>query len=190
MFAYSIIVCSKISLVGDSCRKEASHLACRSRIAGFCSMRAATEGYFRTHYSSNILLLLNLLFFINPFELAISADHHRLWLTLIPQLWLFRGVIFFRLQMPVNLSKYRAAVGVFNNRNLSTSKKLFYFTESNSVGINLLFISVINVMVFFFFFFVFVVSAHQKNRKIRFKLILLPVLRIGFAYITFGYIST
>ena len=39
-------------------------------------MRAATEGYFRTDYSSKILLPLNLLFFINVFELAISADHH------------------------------------------------------------------------------------------------------------------
>ena len=35
-------------------------------------------------------------------------------------------------------------------------------------------------MVFFFFFFMFVVSVHQKNRKIRFKLILLPFLIIGF----------
>ena len=80
--------------------------------------------------------------------------------------------------MPVNLNQYRAAI-VFNNRNLFINK-FFYFTESNSVGINLLFISAINVTVFFFFFFMFVVSAHQKNRKIRFKLILLPLLIIGF----------
>ena len=108
------------------------------------------------------------------FQLAISADH------LLPHLWFFRGVIFFHLEMPVNLNQYRAAIGVFNNRNLITNKKFFDFTESNSVGINLLFISAINVMVFLFFFFIFVVSAHQKNRKIWFKLILLPLLIIRF----------
>ena len=39
-------------------------------------MRAATEGYFRADYSSKNFLLLNLLFFINVFELAIWVDHH------------------------------------------------------------------------------------------------------------------
>ena len=68
--------------------------------------------------------------------------------------------------MPVNLNQHRAAIGVFNNRNLITNKKFFDFTESNSVGINLLFFSAINVMGFFFFFLMLVVSAHQKNRKI------------------------
>ena len=97
---------------------------------------------------------------------------------ILPQLWLFRGAIFFRLKMPVNFNQHRAAIGVFNNRNLITNKKIFYFTESNSVGINLF--SAINVMVFFFFFFMFVVSVDQKNRKVRFKLILLPLLIIGF----------
>ena len=82
--------------------------------------------------------------------------------------------------MPVNLNQYRAAIGVFNNRSLITNKKIFYFTESNSVGINLLFISAIHVMVFLFFFFMFIVSVKQKNRKIRFRLILLPLLIIGF----------
>ena len=80
--------------------------------------------------------------------------------------------------MPVNLNQYRAAIEVFNNRNLITNKKFFYLTESNNVGMNLF--PSINVMVFFFFFFMFVVSVHQKNRKIRFKLILLPLLIIGF----------
>ena len=80
--------------------------------------------------------------------------------------------------MPINLNQYRAAIGVFNNRDLITNKKIFYFTESNSVGINLF--STINMMVFFFFFFMFVVSVHQKNQKIRSKLILLPLLIIGF----------
>ena len=46
------------------------------RLAGFCSMRAATEGYFRADYSSKIFLLLNLLFFINVFELAIWVYRH------------------------------------------------------------------------------------------------------------------
>ena len=70
------VVCSKISLTGDSLVRG-SQLTCRaSRLAGFCSMRATTDRYFRTDYSSKILLLLNLLFFINVFELAISADHH------------------------------------------------------------------------------------------------------------------
>ena len=80
--------------------------------------------------------------------------------------------------MPVNLNQYRAAIGVFNNRNLITDNKFSYFTESNRVGINLF--SAINVMVFFFFFFMFVVSVHQKNRKIRFTSILLPLLITGF----------
>ena len=79
-----------------------------------------------------------------------------------------------------SFNQYRATIGVFNNRNLISNKTIFYFTESNSVGINLLFISAINVMVFFFFSIMFVVSVHQKNRKIRFKLILLPLLIIGF----------
>ena len=82
--------------------------------------------------------------------------------------------------MPVNLNQYRAAIGNFNNRNLITNKKIVYFSESNNVGINLVFISAINVMVFFFFFFMFVVSVNQKNRKIRFRLILLPILIIAF----------
>ena len=70
MFAYLImtallntVICSKISLVGDSCREEASQLTCQSRLAGFCSMRAATEGYFRIDYSSKILLLSNFIIF-------------------------------------------------------------------------------------------------------------------------------
>ena len=39
-------------------------------------MRAATEWYFRTDYSSKILLLINLLIFINVSELAISMYQH------------------------------------------------------------------------------------------------------------------
>ena len=119
------------------------------------------------------LLLLNFLFFINVFELALSADHHPTS-TMIVQ----GGGIFFHLEMPVNLSQYRETLGVFNDRNLITNKRFCYFTESNSVGIILLFISAIHVMVFFFF--MFLVSKHQKNRKIRFKLILLPLWIIGF----------
>ena len=81
-------------------------------------MRAATDGYFRTDYSSKIVLLLNLLFFINVFELAILADHQPFPAMIV------QGVIFFRLEMPVNLNQYCAAIGVFNNRNLITNKKI------------------------------------------------------------------
>ena len=70
------VVCSKISLVDESFREEASQLTFRSRLAGFCSIGAATEGYLRTDYNSKILLLLKLLFFIDVLELAISADYH------------------------------------------------------------------------------------------------------------------
>ena len=63
-------------------------------------MRAATEGYFRTDYSSKTLLLLNLLFFINVFELAVLADHHPFSALIV------QGFIFFRLEMPVNLNQY------------------------------------------------------------------------------------
>ena len=71
------VVCSKISLTGDSCPEEASQFTYRaSQLAGFCSMRAATEGYFETDHTSKKILLLNLLFFINVCKLAISADHH------------------------------------------------------------------------------------------------------------------
>ena len=45
-------------------------------LAGFCLMRAALGGYFQTDYGSKILLLLNLLFFINVFEVATLVDHH------------------------------------------------------------------------------------------------------------------
>ena len=95
-------------------------------------------------------------------------------------------VIFFRLKMRVNLQKHRVAIGVFNNHNLITNKKFFYLTGSNSVRINLLLISVINLMVLFLFFFIFVVFAHQKNRKTRFKLILLPLLIIRFCLYHIG----
>ena len=53
-----------------------SQLTFWSWLAGFCSIGAATEGYFRTDYSSKILLLLQLLYFIDVFELAISTDYH------------------------------------------------------------------------------------------------------------------
>ena len=58
------VVCSKISLVEESYREEASQLTFRSRLAGFCLIGAAAEGFLLTDYSSKILLLLKLLFFI------------------------------------------------------------------------------------------------------------------------------
>ena len=59
MFTYLImtallntVVFSKISLTGDSCPEEASQFTYRaSQLAGFCSMRAATEGYFETDHT-------------------------------------------------------------------------------------------------------------------------------------------
>ena len=93
-------------------------MTCRSRLVGFYSMRAATDGYFRTDYSSKIVLLLNLLFFINVFELAILSDHQPFPAMIV------QGVILFRLEMPVNLTQYCAAIGVFNHRNLITNKKI------------------------------------------------------------------
>ena len=46
------------------------------QLADFCSIGAAIEGYFRTDNTSKILLLSKLLFLIEVFELAISADYH------------------------------------------------------------------------------------------------------------------
>ena len=75
MFAFLIMtallntaVCSKISLVDESFQEEASQLSFRSQLAGFCSIGAVTEEYLGTDYSSKILLLLKLLFFIDVFN--------------------------------------------------------------------------------------------------------------------------
>ena len=70
------VVCSKISLVDELFREESNQLTFQNRLAGFCSIGAATEGYLRTDYSSKILLLLKLLFFIDVVELGKSADYH------------------------------------------------------------------------------------------------------------------
>ena len=72
----NIDVCWKVSLVDEAFREEASYPTFRSRLAGFCLIAATTGGYLRTDYSSNFFLLLKLLFFIDGFELAISADYH------------------------------------------------------------------------------------------------------------------
>ena len=76
MFKYLImtavvntVVCSTIFPTGDSSREEIIQLTCRaSPLAFLYSIKAATEEYFRTNYSSEILLLLNSLLFINVFE--------------------------------------------------------------------------------------------------------------------------
>ena len=70
------IVCSKIILANESFREEATQLTFRSQLAGFSLIGAATKGYLRTDYSSKILLLLKLLFFVDVFELTISADYY------------------------------------------------------------------------------------------------------------------
>ena len=116
------IVCWKISLVDESFREEATQLTFRSQLAGFCLIGAATEGYLRTDYSSKILLLLKLLFFIYVCELAISADYHPTSVMLV------QGVIFFRLKMPVNFNQYQAAflitVILLLTKNFSISRKV------------------------------------------------------------------
>ena len=53
-------------------------------------------------------------------------------------------------EMPVNLSQYRAAIRVFNNRNFMTSKKHYYFVETSNMKNNFLFTTAINVMVLVF----------------------------------------
>ena len=83
-------------LSDDSCWEKANQSTCQaSHLAGFCSMRAVTEGYFRTNYSSEILLLLNLLFFINVCKSAILVDHHPASTVIVQR----RGGIFFHLEM-------------------------------------------------------------------------------------------
>ena len=77
------VVSSKICLVDESFREEASQLTFRSWLAGFCLIGAATEGCLQTDHSSKILLLLKLLFFIDVFELAISADYHPTSVTIV-----------------------------------------------------------------------------------------------------------
>ena len=69
------------------------------QLADFCSIGAAIEGYFRTNNSSKILLLSKLLFFIDVFELAISADYHPTSVMVV------QGVIFFCLEIPVMVAQ-------------------------------------------------------------------------------------
>ena len=62
---------------------------------------------------------------------------------------------FLFLEIPVNLNQYRAAIGVFNNRILTTGKKLYYFWETSNMKNNLLFTTIINVVVLVFICFMF-----------------------------------
>ena len=60
-------------LSGDSCRTE----LCRAHLlTGVFAMGVFTAWYYRTDNRSKILLLFNLFFFINKFQLALLTDHH------------------------------------------------------------------------------------------------------------------
>ena len=92
--------------------------------------------------------------------------------------------------MPFNLIHYLVVIGVFNNRNLVTKKNNFCYTESNSVGINLLLISVINVMVLLLSCFMSVALAIKKTRVSKWFYYLfqkskqfLPIELIDFKYL-------
>ena len=63
------------------------------------------------------MLLLNYFIFVNLFELAIFSIHCPTLLKFVQE-----GYFLF-LEMPVNLSQCRVAIGVFKNRILITSKK-------------------------------------------------------------------
>ena len=120
----AIRFCSKMPLSGDSCRTE----ICQARRSTCVSvMGVFPVWHHQTGNRAKILLLFNLFFFINNFQSAILKDHH------FPQLRLFRRVLFFLLEMPVNVNQYRAAKGVFNNSSFITTKNSFYVTETNSV---------------------------------------------------------
>ena len=60
-------------LSGDSCRTE----LCRARLlTGVFAMGVFTAWHYRTDNRFKILLLCNLFFFINKFQLALLTDRH------------------------------------------------------------------------------------------------------------------
>ena len=86
---------SKMPLSDDSCRTE----ICRARRStGVCAMGVFTACRYRIDKRSKILLLFNLFFFINKFQLAILADHHFASTTIVQESF------FLLLEMPVNRS--------------------------------------------------------------------------------------
>ena len=145
-----------------------------SRLSGFCSIRVFRERYFRSVHSSKILLLLNYFIFVNLFESATFSDHCPTFLKFVQD-----GYFPF-LEMPVNLNQYRAAIEVFNNWILITSKKHYYFSETSNMKSNLLFTTIINVVVLVFIYFMFKAFFNQKNWKHRFTLTALSFLFFTF----------
>ena len=135
---------------------------CVCRSTSVCANEVSAVWYCRNDYGSKILLLFNLLFFINKFQLAISRDHHFASITIV-------DLFFFLLDMQVNVNQYLAAIGMFNNRSSVATKKSFCVTETNSVRKMFLPFLAINtaVLFFFLFFFMFTVYFHQKYRKYR-----------------------
>ena len=73
---------SKIPLSDDSCRTE----ICRERRStSVCAMGVFTACHYRIDNRSKILLLFDLFFFINKFQLATLADHHFASTTIVQE---------------------------------------------------------------------------------------------------------
>ena len=89
--------------------------------------------------------------------------------------------------MPFNINQYQVTIGFFYDRNLIINKKSFFILRKVIVWESIVIIIIIIIIIIFIisvisemcFFFIFVVSAHQKNRKIRFRLVLLTFLTYG-----------
>ena len=78
----AIRFCSKMPLSGDSCCTK----TCRARRStGDCAMEVFTAWHYRTDKRYKTLLLFNLLFFINKFQLAILTDHHFESITIVQE---------------------------------------------------------------------------------------------------------
>ena len=74
--------CSKMPLIGDSCCTE----TCRARRStGDCAMEVFTAWHYRTDKRYKTLLLFNLFFFINKFQLPILTDHHFESITIVQE---------------------------------------------------------------------------------------------------------
>ena len=67
---------------GDSCCTE----TCRARRStGDCAMEVFTAWHYRTDKRYKTLLLFNLFFFINKFQLPILTDHHFESITIVQE---------------------------------------------------------------------------------------------------------
>ena len=137
----AIRFCLKMPLSGDSYRTE----ICRARRSiGVCAMGVFTVWHYRTDKRSKILLLFNLLFFINKFYLAILTDHYFASITIVQENF------FHSFRDAGNVNQYRAAKGVINNCSFITTKKYLYVTETSSLRKMSLPFLAINIVVLFF----------------------------------------